>query len=161
MEFHPPRADAPLLLAGDETAVPALASILGGLPATARGEAVLEVPRADDVLDLAAPAGVALTWLARDGAAPGSRLVPAVSAAAGRLATAHAAPQPLEDVDVDATILWEVPEPPPTASGPYAWLAGEAGAIRTLRRHLVNERGWDRRTVAFMGYWRIGRAEPT
>lgn len=41
----------------------------------------------------------------------------------------------------------------------YAWLAGEAGAIKTLRRHLVAERGVDRRAVAFMGYWRLGRAE--
>jgi NADPH-dependent ferric siderophore reductase len=44
-------------------------------------------------------------------------------------------------------------------TGIYAWLAGEAGVIRALRRHLVSERGIDRRTVAFMGYWRIGRAE--
>ena len=31
--------------------------------------------------------------------------------------------------------------------------------IRTLRRHLVAECGLDRRSVAFMGYWRLGRAE--
>jgi hypothetical protein len=30
-----------------------------------------------------------------------------------------------------------------------------------LRRHLVTERGLDRRSVAFMGYWRLGRAEPS
>lgn len=41
----------------------------------------------------------------------------------------------------------------------YAWLAGEAAVIRTLRRHLVAERGLDRRSVAFMGYWRMGRSE--
>ncbi|MCX2181264.1 siderophore-interacting protein [Streptomyces sp. SKN60] len=37
---------------------------------------------------------------------------------------------------------------------PYAWLAGEAGAVRALRRHLVEERGADRRTIDFAGYWR-------
>ncbi|MFG2774237.1 siderophore-interacting protein [Streptomyces sp. NPDC048350] len=37
---------------------------------------------------------------------------------------------------------------------PYAWLAGEAGAVRALRRHLVEERGYDRRAVDFTGYWR-------
>ncbi|MDT9693715.1 siderophore-interacting protein [Streptomyces sp. P9(2023)] len=37
---------------------------------------------------------------------------------------------------------------------PYAWLAGEAGAVRALRRHLVKERGYDRRAVHFTGYWR-------
>ncbi|WP_406317271.1 siderophore-interacting protein [Streptosporangium sp. NBC_01639] len=41
----------------------------------------------------------------------------------------------------------------------YAWLAGEAAVIRTLRRHLVAERGLNRRSVAFMGYWRMGRSE--
>ena len=62
-------------------------------------------------------------------------------------------------MDVDEDILWEVPTP--AAPVPlYAWLAGEAGVIRTLRRHLVAERGLDRRAVAFMGYWRLGRADP-
>ncbi|WP_348533938.1 SIP domain-containing protein [Homoserinibacter gongjuensis] len=28
-----------------------------------------------------------------------------------------------------------------------------------IRRHLVKELGVDRRAVAFMGYWRHGRAE--
>ncbi|BAJ29349.1 MULTISPECIES: siderophore-interacting protein [Kitasatospora] len=42
---------------------------------------------------------------------------------------------------------------------PYAWIAGEAGAVRELRRHLVRERGVDRRAVAFSGYWRRGASE--
>lgn len=42
---------------------------------------------------------------------------------------------------------------------PYAWIAGEAAAVRTLRRHLVGERGYDRRAVCFMGYWRLGSTE--
>jgi NADPH-dependent ferric siderophore reductase len=29
--------------------------------------------------------------------------------------------------------------------------------VKGLRRHLVQERGVDRRLVAFMGYWRDGR----
>jgi carbon-monoxide dehydrogenase large subunit len=37
--------------------------------------------------------------------------------------------------------------------------AGEAGVIKTLRRTLVREHGMDRRSVAFMGYWRQGRSE--
>ena len=39
-------------------------------------------------------------------------------------------------------------------------LAGEAGPVVSLRRHLVGERGVDRRAVAFMGYWKKGRAQP-
>jgi len=64
----------------------------------------------------------------------------------------------LEDVDVDTGILWEVPEPA-DVSRFYAWLAGEAAVIKALRRHLVTDCGVDRRSVAFMGYWRQGRAE--
>ncbi|MFF9839757.1 siderophore-interacting protein [Streptomyces sp. NPDC013740] len=40
------------------------------------------------------------------------------------------------------------------AGRPYAWLAGEAATVRALRRHLVEERGLDRRAVDFAGYWR-------
>ena len=65
----------------------------------------------------------------------------------------------LEDVDVDASILWEVPGLLEEDTVLYAWLAGEASAIKTLRRHLVTDLGVDRRAVAFMGYWREGRAE--
>lgn len=45
------------------------------------------------------------------------------------------------------------------AGTPYAWIAGESGAVRALRRHLVGERGFDRRTVRFTGYWRMGASE--
>jgi NADPH-dependent ferric siderophore reductase len=45
------------------------------------------------------------------------------------------------------------------AGEPYAWLAGEAGSIKALRRHLVNERGIDRKRVTFTGYWRRGTTE--
>lgn len=36
----------------------------------------------------------------------------------------------------------------------FAWLAGEAGAVRALRRHLVEERGIGKRQIDFSGYWR-------
>lgn len=38
----------------------------------------------------------------------------------------------------------------------YAWLAGEAGTVRALRRLLVNDFGVDRKRISFMGYWREG-----
>jgi len=160
IDFNPPAHAGALLLGGDETAVPAITSILAGLPAGATGEALLEVPTGDDALDLDAPAGVRVTWLPRDGAPHGGRLVPAVRAATRRLlGDRPGEPTEVEDVDVDEDILWEVPEEPVDASRLYAWLAGEAAVIRTLRRHLVGECGVDRRAVAFMGYWRLGRAE--
>ncbi|RLP91411.1 MULTISPECIES: siderophore-interacting protein [unclassified Micromonospora] len=160
IEFRPSSA-ARLLLAGDETAVPAISGICERLPRDARGTVLLEVPDVDDVLPLVAPPGIEVRWLARGANGHGSRLVPAVAAAAGELLAGDAtgAAQPVADVDVDTEILWEVPEEVPPVPL-YAWLAGEAGVIRTLRRHLVAERGLDRRAVAFMGYWRLGRADP-
>jgi len=47
----------------------------------------------------------------------------------------------------------------PPASRPYAWIAGESGRVKELRRHLVRERGIDRRRVTFVGYWRQGLTE--
>ncbi|MDG4830920.1 siderophore-interacting protein [Solwaraspora sp. WMMD1047] len=163
VEFRPPpKADA-VLLAGDETAVPAIAAILERLPRETRGEALLEVPATGDALPVDGPPGMTVRWLPRDGGAPGSRLVPAVEEAASRLlADEPSRPeQQLSDVDVDTDILWEVATDAPVvgAAGLYAWLAAEAGVIRTLRRHLVTECGVDRRAVAFMGYWRLGRGE--
>ncbi|BBH68868.1 siderophore-interacting protein [Actinoplanes sp. OR16] len=162
IDFHPPVATRRILLGGDETAVPAIASILAKLPADAIGEAVLEVPEAADRLEISAPAGFRVTWLSRDGGVHGTGLIPEIEAAAQRLLGDCTKPVgvDLEDIDVDHDILWEVPDGTETTiDGFYAWLAGEAGVIKTLRRHLVSGCGVDRRAVAFMGYWRLGKAE--
>ncbi|MFJ9676702.1 siderophore-interacting protein [Streptomyces sp. NPDC101194] len=42
---------------------------------------------------------------------------------------------------------------------PYVWIAGESSQVRALRRHLVQERRFDRRRVTFVGYWRRGMSE--
>ncbi|MCX4823269.1 siderophore-interacting protein [Streptomyces sp. NBC_01142] len=42
---------------------------------------------------------------------------------------------------------------------PYAWIAGESGSVKALRRHLVGDRQIDRRRVTFVGYWRRGVSE--
>lgn len=173
LEFAPPEGSHALLLAGDETAVPAITSICESLSDDAVGEIVMEVPTADDTWTFDVPAGVRVTWLPRDGVAHGERLIPAVRDVADRLLamgvrrseSERDVPQSdLEDVDIDHGILWEVPIDEYGAALVqdtvlYAWLAGEAGVIKTLRRYLVRERGVDRRSVAFMGYWRHGRSE--
>ncbi|MFF7142420.1 siderophore-interacting protein [Streptomyces nodosus] len=74
--------------------------------------------------------------------------------------------------EADAEITWLVPgEGSPTAlaalrnaglpaaRAPYVWLAGESGRVKELRRHVVGERGIDRRRVTFVGYWRRGLSE--
>ncbi|QIY71222.1 siderophore-interacting protein [Streptomyces sp. RLB1-33] len=47
----------------------------------------------------------------------------------------------------------------PSTKSPYAWIAGESGCVKEMRRHLVRERGIDRRRVTFVGYWRRGLTE--
>ncbi len=161
LEFRPPTGHVgPTLLAGDETAVPAVLSILEALPSGAHGEAVLEVPRAEDFAEVELPAGVRITWLVRAG---DSGLPEAVRAAARRLGLGAGTPQPAVEEGGDISApgdepLWDVPEQAETGAV-YAWLAGESSVITGLRRYLVRELGIDRRGVAFMGYWKRGRAE--
>lgn len=162
IDWHPGEATE-LLLAGDETAAPAICSILESLPDGRRARAFIEVPDALDLLTVRLASGAAITWLDRGGRPVGSALEPAVRAwVAENSQLLHralaASAQHLDDVDVDHELLWDSPSALPNASF-YAWLAGEASVIKALRRLLVAETGIDRKSVAFMGYWRLGKAE--
>ncbi|MFD5224251.1 siderophore-interacting protein [Microbacterium sp. NPDC058342] len=154
IEWKPGTATS-VLIAGDETAMPAICSIVESLHDGITGDVCIEVPTESDALPLSAPDGVRVTWLARGGAAHGVRLSAAVHAWGRERAAASAPGTALAETDPD--VLWDVPEA--VGSGEYAWLAGEAGTITALRRHLVRDLGIDRRSIAFMGYWRQGRAE--
>jgi NADPH-dependent ferric siderophore reductase len=173
IDWRPGDVDT-VLLAGDETAAPAICAILESLPADASGAAMIEVPSADDVLDVRAPEGVEVRWLPRPhGQSHGERLVPAVRDWVARTcwlrdcadpasAAADSARRTLAELEAAADadgILWDVPEGTSLDGDCYAWLAGEASMIKVLRRFLVQDAGLDRRQVAFMGYWRRGRAE--
>ena len=183
IEWRPGLAQR-ILLAGDETAVPAISAILETLPPYMSGHAFLEVPQAGDFLELQSPADIEITWLARGAAIGRSRphgrllqeavrkAVPEPGWVGIRTDDGGAGPEP-EDVNVDTDILWETPARLETADisatkNPgmpagampfYAWIAGEAGVIKDMRRYLVRDVGIDRKQVAFMGYWRQGKAE--
>ncbi|GHF38536.1 siderophore-interacting protein [Kitasatospora xanthocidica] len=129
--FRPPPGTDWVLLAADETALPALGGILDWLPAGTKAKAWIEVPHAQDVQDLASAAEVEITWLVRGAEGPSGD---------GALA--------------DAVRAAELPP-----GVPYAWIAGESGAVKALRRHLVRERGFDRGNIEFSGYWRRGTSE--
>ncbi|MGO2310938.1 SIP domain-containing protein [Brachybacterium tyrofermentans] len=177
IEFRPGTART-VLLVGDETALPAIGSILESLPASITGHALVEIPDAADEQRILTRSGVQVRWLPRGDRPHGELLAAEVQRLMGENAQAFrgeafrgegapagaavdatpgaAAPEVLEDVDVDSSILWETT----TGHGSfYAWLAGEAGVIKSLRRHLVSELGLDRKQVSFMGYWRAGRPE--
>ncbi len=55
-----------LVLAGDETALPAIARILEEVPADVRGDALIEVQDPADAQDLMVPPGMRLRWLVRE-----------------------------------------------------------------------------------------------
>ncbi|MEP9382210.1 siderophore-interacting protein [Nocardioides sp. KR10-350] len=160
IEWSPGDAER-LLLVADETAVPAVCSILGSLPDDAAGTAFLEVPDAADVQKVCAPAGIDVQWLPRHGAPVGSL---ALGAVGGLLGFSAPAEVPASG-EVDPN-LWETPTysssgealDPGRGDGRYAWIAGESGMVTALRRHLVKEVGLPRQQVAFMGYWRHGVA---
>jgi NADPH-dependent ferric siderophore reductase len=152
VEWRPRAGASELVLGGDETAVPAICAIVEALPPGTRGRALMEVPTAADVLDLAIPAGFEVTWLAR-GSAP--RGAPLRTALLDVLAPAGPG---TEVEEVDEALVWEVPSDD-GGDGPYVWLAGEAGVVTGLRRLMVRDLGLDRRRVAFMGYWREGRPQ--
>ncbi|WP_448641337.1 siderophore-interacting protein [Geodermatophilus sp. URMC 63] len=157
-EWAPPSTARSLLLAGDETAVPAVSAILEALdPASRTVTALLEVPTAADVQALASTGAVTVRWLPRDGRAHGDRLVPAVRKALAEMRIGSATPGQ-EPGDVDGAVLWDVPDQVGDSSG-YVWLAGEAGMVAQLRRSLVRDLGVPRDAVAFMGYWRRGCAD--
>ncbi|MFD5601382.1 siderophore-interacting protein [Leucobacter sp. NPDC058333] len=116
-----------VVLAGDESALPAVIGILRDLPRSARGHAVIEIPQDEDRQPIDAPAGVDVQWIVREhGARPGA-------------AALHA--------------LRELPEA--ATSGPVsAFVAGEQQLATGGRRLLVNDRGVAKHAVDFCGYWR-------
>ncbi|MDQ0727103.1 siderophore-interacting protein [Microbacterium sp. W4I20] len=163
-EFAPGSAPS-VVLVGDETAAPAIARILEDAPRDLRGIAFLEVPSAEDVLPIDAPAGVEVRWLPRTaGELHGFEVIPAVLSYLGDAD----ALQEIDLTDVDTEdLLWETPdysglgEEIAVTDAPaerYFWIAGESSVVTTLRRHLVKDLGIDRSQVAFMGYWRRGVA---
>ncbi|MEU3949754.1 siderophore-interacting protein [Streptomyces sp. NPDC029526] len=120
------------LLAGDETALPAIARWLEEAPAGTRGHVVVEVPTEADRQQIATRADVTVEWLVRDGepAGTGTRLF-------------------------DAVRRVDLPE-----GRVHAWVAGEAMTIAPIRRHLRNEVRLPREDVEVTGYWRRPRTAP-
>ncbi|WP_337187937.1 siderophore-interacting protein [Phenylobacterium sp.] len=159
-EWKPPAGVRHVLLIADETALPALAGILEGLaeaPSPPAVQAFVEVPEAADILELPHWPGLDLVWMPRDAgdAALGGMAAAVQQARLPALAEAGAGTA-LPEVDVDAQVLWD--RAAPLDGSFYAWVAGEAGAVLAIRKHLVKERGLDRRTLNLMGYWRRGIA---
>ncbi|MGF1429627.1 siderophore-interacting protein [Kitasatospora sp. LaBMicrA B282] len=115
------------LLAGDESALPAIAAALERMPDGAVGHALVEVADAAEEQKIASPAGVEVSWLHRGERPVGAALIEAVTA-----------------LDVPAGTV-------------SAFVHGEAGFVKELRRQLRLERGIPREQLSISGYWRFGQ----
>ena len=113
------------LMAGDESALPAIGASLEVLPAGRRAEVIAVVDGPDCEIDLPSNGDVSVTWLHREGAADIEALLPDAVAA-------HAFPDGEFDVFVH----------------------GEAVEVRSVRRHLLAERGVSREGASISPYWR-------
>jgi NADPH-dependent ferric siderophore reductase len=121
--------DAPaLLVAGDETAIPAITQVLDALPVETPVQVRIEIAHADGRLALPDHRGASVEWCELPpGAGPGDALGAA-----------------MREADL--------------AEGARVWVAGEAAAVQRIRRHLFEDRGLSRAQATVRGYWKHGRA---
>ncbi len=114
------------LFAGDESALPAICVSLAALPSHATAHVFIEVGGPNDEVALHAPAGAVVTWLHRGERPVGQLLEAAVRA-------------------------FEFP-----AGTVHAFIHGEAGFVKQLRRLMRIEYGLPRERLSISGYWRYG-----
>lgn len=115
-----------LLVAGDDTAIPAIARLLEELPEETKGQVFIEIAKKAHRQKLRELPGIEVAWLVRDDTDPGTLLLDAVK----------------------RQFWWQ--------GRRFAWLAGEQTVVRDLRRHLVEDRGMPKEDIEFTGYWRRG-----
>ncbi len=119
------------LLVGDDTAIPAISTILEALPATARARVFIEVMDGDDEIELPRHPHATVTWLHR-----------------GNDPTHAGGP-------LEATLKNYVM---PEGSG-RIYVACEASAMRRIRSHLLMNRTINREHVITRGYWKLGATD--
>ncbi|MFC4584961.1 siderophore-interacting protein [Sphaerisporangium corydalis] len=117
------------LLAGDESALPAISAALERLPDGARAHVFVEVAGPEEEQKLASPGDVSITWLHRGAGRVGEALVRSVRA-----------------LDFPSGAL-------------QAFVHGEAGFVKELRHLLRVEHGVPREALSISGYWRVGQDE--
>lgn len=118
------------LLAGDETALPAIGRRIEELPAGASVLAVIEVENAAEEQAFDTEANLSLRYVHRNGAPAGTTTLV-----------------------LDAIAATTFPD-----GDAYAYIAGEVDMSRAIRAHLEG-RGLDPRYIKAAGYWRLGVAD--
>ena len=113
-------------LAADESAIPAVATLLEALPETTTVDVHVEVDGPDDEIELPGPVKTTITWHHRRAHdAYGEELAAAAREAA-------------------------------SPGGARIWVACEAAAMRDIRRYFTRERGIPVAQLVTRGYWRTG-----
>jgi NADPH-dependent ferric siderophore reductase len=129
------------LLAGDESALPAISVALEALPTNAIGQAFIEIAGPEDEIPLTAPEGVHINWIYRGGRAD---LI-------GEDRAGDHAPL-IKAVKSAAWLPGQV----------HAFVHGEAQAVmHNIRPYIRKEREVAAKWASISGYWRRGRTEET
>ncbi len=126
------------LLAGDESALPAIATALGALPLNAIGTTFIEIASPEDEIPLTAPDGMQLNWVYRGGRAD--------------LVTEDRAGDFAPLIEAVTTTLWLLGQV-------HVFIHGEARMVmHNLRPFVRKECGIDAKwSSSISGYWRRGR----
>lgn len=124
------------LLAGDESALPAIGASLAAMPAGVPVRAIIQVANKAEEQKLDTPADAEIIWLHRDADGSGD---------AG------------DEVGADiGTAVRSLDFLPGTV---HAFVHGEAGFVMPLRRFLLADRGVPGELLSLSGYWRRGRTD--
>ncbi len=120
------------LLAGDETAIPAIRRFLALAGPAATGLVLIETADAEHDVPVEAPAGIRVEYVHRDGAAAGTAL---------------------------AARLNGIPADARPAGSVFGFVAAEASAVKPGRALLLDRWGLSNDQVTIRGYWKRGTAE--
>lgn len=115
-----------MILAGDETALPAISRIAAEVPVGTRLRIFLEVDGPSEELPLPSAGTVDLTWMHRNGAPAGTMGL-----------VENAIKSALEEADTDT----------------FVWAGCERSEAKRIRDFLKTERGHDRHKMSIGAYW--------
>lgn len=130
-----PENFARYIAAGDETALPAIARLIEEAPQGSRVTAVIEVADQNEVQELRLRDGadIEIQWVTRENAPVGEGHLSALETALRKL-----------PIQADESV--------------FVFAAGEATALKPIRRYLRREIGLPKEQVDVDGYWKKGTA---
>jgi NADPH-dependent ferric siderophore reductase len=119
------------LMIGDETMLPSIGRQIEELPAGMKLVAFVEIDGPENEQQFETAGDVQINWVHRNGAEPGTgtALLDAVKAA-------------------------EFPE-----GEFFTWAGGEAGQLKLIRRHLLDDRGVQKELTSITGHWKCGEKD--